>query len=372
MPRSISLAPIRLVFYQSSFDLGSPTLNSNFNNVLIPLVNNFFTQALSVYSVQGNLKISQNLCTSTISIPTSHQTLGLPNADLIIYLITDNTSGQAYTALGDACVLDNNLNNPIAGYIQINAQNFNSYTQDVQYSIILHEMTHLLGFSQSLSAFWKNNNGVSYAPNESFLNTTIRGVSTNLVITPHVMEKTREAFGCNSVTGMELDNPGPTGGYHWKMRIMFNDIMVPSPVNNFIYSSITLALLQDTGWYNVNYNIGQVPLFGNNAGCGYFSNRCITNGISNFPNLFCTSAGAATCDPFNIYKANCNIIISFFLPVPSAYQYFLSPYTGGADPSPDYCPYNAPIAGSNCRSNSITSVSINSSTVLTLPSTSIY
>ena len=48
---------------------------------------------------------------------------------------------------------------------------------------------------------------------------------------------------------MELDNIGTSGlgNSHWGMRIMFNDYMTPHVMKDAIISTITLALLQDTG-----------------------------------------------------------------------------------------------------------------------------
>ena len=39
-------------------------------------------------------------------------------------------------------------------------------------------------------------------------NINIRGTNKTVIITPNVLAKTIEAFGCNSIIGMELEEQG--------------------------------------------------------------------------------------------------------------------------------------------------------------------
>ena len=43
---------------------------------------------------------------------------------------------------------------------------------------------------------------------------------------------------------------------------------------NPIFSRLTLAVLQDSGWYTVDYSAAQPLLWGKDRGCGFFKQGC--------------------------------------------------------------------------------------------------
>ena len=51
-----------------------------------------------------------------------------------------------------------------------------------------------------------------------------------------------------------------------------------------VISEFTLALLEDSGWYKVNYYTGGLMRFGKNKGCSFINNDCLLN--SQFKNEF--------------------------------------------------------------------------------------
>ena len=52
-------------------------------------------------------------------------------------------------------------------------------------------------------------------------------------------------------------------------------------------SEITLALLEDSQWYEVNYYTGGLMRFGKNKGCNFLNNLCInSNYETEFDNEF--------------------------------------------------------------------------------------
>lgn len=57
--------------------------------------------------------------------------------------------------------------------------------------------------------------------------------------------------------GLELEEAGGSGsaGSHWEKRLMRNDFMAAdSAVDDTVYSDITMALFEDSGWYDVDYD----------------------------------------------------------------------------------------------------------------------
>ena len=59
---------------------------------------------------------------------------------------------------------------------------------------------------------------------------------------------------------MQLEDGGVAGtaGSHWEMRVMLTEFMtgVPSGLRN-VKSALTLALLQDSGWYVANFDAAE-------------------------------------------------------------------------------------------------------------------
>lgn len=82
-----------------------------------------------------------------------------------------------------------------------------------------------------------------------------RSETVTRVVTPSVKTVTRLHFGCTNATGAELENSGgpSTAGSHWEKRTLRSEYMTGSSDDGVqtSYSAFTLALLQDSGWYQV-------------------------------------------------------------------------------------------------------------------------
>lgn len=349
--RSSSFAPIRIFYYYQNFNLGTSTLNSEFADILLPAADSFFKNTLEVQSIQGNLALGFSTCGSEISIPASHQSPGVENTDVIVYLTTSGLSG-AYDAYAGSCVLDPNSGIPVAGRVVISTVSYALMPFDRRLTLINHEITHILGFSSELFSYWRKSDGNLYSPSELTTTVTLRGAPKTLLITPNVVAKAQEAFACSTLIGMELEdqlNPESIGS-HWEMRTMRNDFMVTNTVIDSIRSTITLALLEDSGWYQVNYEMGQIPVIGRNIGCTFFDTKCLTSGVSNYPTLFCDTNNDSTCDAMRLNKAKCNKI-TYTSALPSAFQYYSSNTIGGENIFADYCPIRVAYIDGSCRGN---------------------
>ncbi|KAK7194444.1 Leishmanolysin [Novymonas esmeraldas] len=90
---------------------------------------------------------------------------------------------------------------------------------------------------------------------------------------------------------------------------MKDDLMAGITVAG-IYSAITIAAMEDTGFYKGNYAMAEPMMYGRNAGCGLALNECVVNGVSQIPEMFCTFTekklvctsdrlGLGACLPYN-------------------------------------------------------------------------
>jgi len=69
-------------------------------------------------------------------------------------------------------------------------------------------------------------------------------------------------------------------------------------------SEITLALLEDTGYYKVNYYTGGLHRFDKNMGCDFLDTKCVDKETytTKFPQDFCLIQDARRCSSGNINR----------------------------------------------------------------------
>jgi hypothetical protein len=261
---------------------------------------------------------------------------------------------------------------------------------------IMHELGHALGFNSLSMAHFRKPDGTPYTRRDKDGNVPQRtvectgaetvhqtatialpspeilkfrevrgGVRVAEIVTPSVVQVVRNQFGCQLLTGAELESGeglplGLTGhegciGDHWERRLFSSDLMNPV-VDDLEYSlrisTLTLAYFADSGWYQVDLSNADVASgWGRGAGCNFVNDACINdNGEvppQNAP-FFCNevsnpgislSQDIHGCTPDLSRKATCSIG-QYNLDLPPAYQYFNSTYgadVGGSDTLMDFC-----------------------------------
>jgi leishmanolysin len=75
---------------------------------------------------------------------------------------------------------------------------------------------------------------------------------------------------------LELEDGGGRGtaGSHWEKRLLMNEIMTGSVDTRSVVSAMTLALLEDSGWYKANFSMAEQLDWGRNQGVGFLMSRC--------------------------------------------------------------------------------------------------
>ena len=339
--------PIRIHVEYHDFDLGSRSRNSYFKNEVMNATLEWFRSVIRVNPVEGRLKIKTDDC-GGIPVPRSHNSRGV-DADLVVYITTKNEKERGYVAYAGACALQaTSPNNIIAGRAVVNKAEFSTESFETQMNVMVHEITHLLGFSSSMFRYFRNSKGDRYDDDELVDREKIRGYYKYVVKSPTVLKKAREVFKCRSLEGVELESTGGSGtaGSHWEMRVMFNDFMNSHIVTDPVYSSISMALLEDSGWYKINWDYTQDNLWGKGKGCSFHTEKCLEDGKPQFSE-FCSESKPA-CDTFHLYKGQCNLS-KFRSKLPSDFRYFDSPYVGGTNSFIDYCPYRVGYSNGSCR-----------------------
>jgi len=245
----------------------------------------------------------------------------------------NGTLASAYTLF-----LHNSNGQPIIGVVNINRdldytkKNVQNYFQ----SIILHEFTHILGFSKY---YFMNYFGRLLYSIDKY------NVYHYYIGSKKVLEVGKKYFNCSTCDSIELDNMGGDGTMisHWSSRVLLGDYM-----NGNIYteeqviSEFTLALLEDSGYYKANYYTGGLMQYGRNKGCSFLYSKCLGKygTDSSFENeFFDTIISDNYIDPSCSSGRQSRTYHVFwkYKNIPEQYRYFYSPNTGGYKPA-EYCP----------------------------------
>ena len=262
-------------------------------NTILPRAKQFLEQGLSVIPVSGNLKLERfcpytiagkkccathSQCTYSetnecydVNIPSTHESSGVPGTDYILYVTGRPTQGSTI-AWAASCRKDQHKR-PIAGQANFGPNRINPQADiEEQVSTAIHEMLHALGWSNSHFEFFTKPNGDSYpgGPLQTFYQ---NGKQVTKLVTPKAIQAVKEHAECASFDneGVELEDHGGSGtaGPHLEKRLFMNEVMTGTSSNDPTYSRISLAILEDSGWYQVNYAGTKTLKYGNKMGCDY-------------------------------------------------------------------------------------------------------
>ena len=326
-------------------------------NEVLPAVEAKLGAALSVISPAASVAFSATSGTDCgaddygpATIPQSYFDTPTTTADLIIFVTRRPMLGGAQ-AVGVECYQDAR-GRPLAGHVNVAPQYVNPADLQGTVDVVLHETIHVLGFSFAKFFSYLNEFGKLYSsesPPRSVVATvsTDRGNTIRKLNTPRVTAVARQHFDCASGSGLELEDGGGIGIFksHWEKRIMMNEIMtgryesIPPPA----LSVLTLAAFEDSGWYIANYEQADPLNYGFRQGCDFFSGACSSWKGDGY---FCNDTQIPSCNFDRSAKAEC--IVTEWAIVPSAFQYFNNPTTGGYSDLADFCPIYTPVANGAC------------------------
>lgn len=322
---------------------------------------------------------------------------GVGEADFILYvtaIATKKCEMSDTLAYAAHCQQEAELDRPIAGHVNLcpSALSTHTHDQEILVSTVKHEILHALGFSVGLFAFFRDKNGKPrtkrnrygkptslnkakgyYDWDKNTVRTFLREDwwtgegrvihPVQMMVTPRVRQEARDHFGCDSLEGAELENQGGDGTVltHWEKRVFENEAMTGTHTQNPVYSRLTLALLEDSGWYEPNYEVAEQLHWGKNLGCDFAKRSCgdwISKKLekNEDPYPFCSqikhdgrkSLAITRCTSQRDSLALCNLI-PFQHELPAAFRNFDHlpgvrkdglRYYGGSVELADFCPYS--------------------------------
>jgi len=326
----------------------------------IGIVSNALSSILKVKRFVNPIKISSSdfiNCDDRINISSEFSVTGV-NADLIIFVSFDTDSSDNTLAYAGPCNL-NSDNRPVTGYIYFTNKSSDYSKKNAAYNnsiLILHEINHILAFNDGLFGLF-----VEKSKEDVVKTKTVNGKETKIMILPKVIEAAKKHFNCPTLDGVELEDQGSSGsaGSHWEQRIMDGEFMTAEFNPEGSISEMSLALFEETGWYQVNYYSGGLFRFGKNKGCEFLNSKCIENGKSISENEFTyveNGGQIMNCNSSRTSKGA--VVISIYENIPEIYQYYSNPTWGGSMFA-DYCSLSYPFesAGWNNSGNCVMGLS---------------
>lgn len=220
---------------------------------------------------------------------------GVADTDFVLFVgaiqAESCTGGGDTLAYATTCERDQ-YDRPIMGFANFCPSKLKTSPSDYDglLATAIHEMIHALGFSSGSWPLFRNADGTPVTPREPdglpatvpvtcvdgtekdtlaissstlLLADSSRGTRVNKLVSPRTLAIARDHFGCPTLDGVELENQ-PTGsgcyGSHFEQRLFMYEVMAPVGAGFSVYSALTLALMEDTGWYKANYSIAEYGL----------------------------------------------------------------------------------------------------------------
>nr|XP_034194018.1 leishmanolysin-like peptidase [Osmia lignaria] len=296
--RSIN-QPVRILLWydESVYRLDDEKLDL-INNTILPEAVHFWERALMVRETKGIIRLSRK-CESSqvfvkdhhthcinncrpitmcgdVVVPENHLDVcrtcnatghdcriaegskagpGIDGADFVFYVSAMQTK-RCHKGLTVAyaahCQQEEALDRPIAGHANLCPKSITTKPQELEtlLSTVKHEILHALGFSASLYAFYRDENGEPRTPrrsdtgkpllneklqthqwSENTIKTVVRSSwqvhdgyverTMQIIVTPKVRAEVRAHFNCPELEGAELEDQGEDGTAltHWEKRV---------------------------------------------------------------------------------------------------------------------------------------------------------
>eukprot|EP01090_Pellita_catalonica_P002687 TRINITY_DN1225_c0_g1_i2.p1 TRINITY_DN1225_c0_g1~~TRINITY_DN1225_c0_g1_i2.p1 ORF type:complete len:662 (+),score=59.49 TRINITY_DN1225_c0_g1_i2:281-1987(+) len=245
-------------------------LSRQLSNVAVPIPASFLSE-------QQECPNDPNVCNT---LPGGNGV----DTDYLVYITAESDPAicDASTQFSHAatCYKAKLNNKPIAGVINYCISKFSGDEPDIVFqNDILHNLFHMLGFSNSLYAWWPE---IPYRASFE---------GGNGLESPNVLHAAQEHFGCATVDHVLLEDAEPYPASHFDARIAYDDLMTSKP--NSLTAKVTrlsLAVMEDTGWFTANYFEADFQPFGFKKGCDFLDETSCTNLVQNYPDHFCDSS----------------------------------------------------------------------------------
>jgi Leishmanolysin len=130
-----------------------------------------------------------------------------------------------------------------------------------------------LGFSKSLYQYYINPSTLKRKTLSDTYFVDENATLKYMIRSPLVLAHAKEHFNCSTMQGIPVEDDGDSGsaGSHWEKIVLGNEVMVANTVANPVVSRFSLKLMEDSGWYQINYEMAEPLFWGKKNGCSILS-----------------------------------------------------------------------------------------------------
>ncbi|PWA76931.1 EGF-like, conserved site-containing protein [Artemisia annua] len=308
----------------------------------------WFRRALAVERVRGNLRLSgYSACGQDggVQLPREYVEEGVADADLVLLVTTRPTTGNTL-AWAVACERDQ-WGRAIAGHVNVAPRHLTAEQETLLSATLIHEVMHVLGFDpHAFTHFRDERKRRRSQVTEQAMDEKL-GRTVTRVVLPRVVMHSRHHYGTYSenFTGLELEDGGGRGtsGSHWEKRLLMNEIMTGSVDTRSVVSKMTLALLEDSGWYQANYSMADHLDWGRNQGTDFVTAPC-----NQWKGAYHCNTTQLTGCTYNREAEGYCPIVNYSADLPQWARYFPQANKGGQSALADFCTYFVAYSDGSC------------------------
>lgn len=219
-------------------------------------------------------------------------------------LVTAQTSPEEevdYVAYSMVCKRDAVTYRPLLGQINFNPGQLEPASFNTMFETTIHEVFHLMGFSGDSFKYFVDDSLQLLNQSAAFKLSADRGKIVGIK-TATVMKEATHYYNCSEIDHLPLEDEGSSGSAfsHWERTQFLDEVMTASSVANSKISVFTLSLLQDSGWYLVDFSFKEDYTYLKNSQCNFDnSNYTCSNLIEQVCSFDYKSQGFCFFDSFN-------------------------------------------------------------------------
>lgn len=220
----------------------------------------------------------QFTCGVPLLTSSSSQTEQAGHLIVFPYFVEDQRG--SYLASSMPCFAEEEDGRPRIGVMGINKPNIMLGEQPVEMLIhhITHELIHLLMFDTEI--YTRSPLGINFVA----VNVTSGDQTVTKFVGPNIIEWGKAHFKCESFDGILAEDEEQAGqnGNHFEKVLAGNELMTATFTERPVISKLTMAVFQDSGWYDVDFSQAEPNKWGKDAGCDFLKIDCDASRFDEF------------------------------------------------------------------------------------------
>lgn len=200
---------------------------------------------------------------------------------------------------------------PTFGMIEYNLHNVENGEFHHYVNVAIHELTHVLVMNGHLYQYFVDENEKQIGLNQVSMAEMSNGEKVWGLTTKRILREVRNFFNCQDIKSVHLENDDPYDHNdnnarpgHLEYSLFTQDVLGPITSDNHFqsFSQFGHALLEDSGWYQVDGKMIERNVYGRNKGCDFYYRKCMSKSVNR---EFCPKEKAVGCSMQQTHLGYC-------------------------------------------------------------------